>query len=53
MNLFERCFCRVFQFCFHAALPLLPYREPAILNDMQQVAETLTQKKQKVCLNCK
>ena len=50
MNLFERCFCRVFQFCFRAALPLLPYREPAILNDMQQVAEILTQKNKKSVL---
>ncbi len=42
MNIFERCFCRVFQFCFRAALPLLPYREPAILNHMEEVAETLS-----------
>lgn len=41
MNIFERCFCRIFQFCFRAALPLLPYREPAILNHMEEVAETL------------
>lgn len=44
MNIFERCFCRIYQFCFRAALPLLPYREPAILNSMEQVAETLTHK---------
>lgn len=44
MNIFERCFCRTFQFCFRAALPLLPYREPAILHNMEQVAETLIQK---------
>lgn len=50
MNIFERCFCRVFQFCFRAALPLLPYREPAILNHMEQVAETLIQKNKKSVL---
>ena len=44
MNLLERCFCRTFQFCFRAALPLLPYREPAIIHNMEQVAETLQQK---------
>lgn len=43
MNLLERCFCRTFQFCFRAALPLLPYREPAIIYNMEQVAETLQQ----------
>lgn len=44
MNIFESCYCRVFQFCFRATLPLLPYREPAILNSMEQVAETLIEK---------
>lgn len=41
MNIFERSFCRTFQLCFRAALPLLPYREPAILHNMKQVADTL------------
>ncbi len=41
MNLLERCFCRTFQFCFRVALPLLPYREPTIIHNMEQVAETL------------
>ena len=44
MNVFERCFCRTYQFFFRAALPLLPYREPAIIHNMEQVAETLIQK---------
>lgn len=44
MNIFERCFCRTFQFCFRAALPLLPYREPDIIHNMKQVAETLKQR---------
>ena len=49
MNIFVRCFCRTFQFCFRAALPLLPYREPAIIHSMEQVAETLIQKN-KTCV---
>lgn len=28
MNPAKRIFCRAYQFAFHAALPLLPYREP-------------------------
>ncbi|MBR4083703.1 MAG: iron-containing alcohol dehydrogenase [Lachnospiraceae bacterium] len=44
MNLLERCFCRTFQFCFRAALPLLPYREPAIIHNMKQVVATLLEK---------
>ena len=50
MNIFERCFCRVFQFGFRVALPLLPYREPSILNRMEQVAETLTHQNKKSVL---
>lgn len=28
MNPLKKVYCRVFQFAFHAALPILPYREP-------------------------
>lgn len=44
MHFLERCFCRTFQFCFRAALPLLPYREPAIIHSMEQIANLLKQK---------
>lgn len=44
MHFLERCFCRTFQFCFRAALPLLPYREPAIIHSMEQIANILKQK---------
>ncbi|MBE5867195.1 MAG: iron-containing alcohol dehydrogenase [Lachnospiraceae bacterium] len=50
MKILERCYCRVFQFCFRAALPLLPYREPAILHSMEQAAETLVEKNKKSVL---
>lgn len=30
MNPAKRIFCRAYQFAFHAALPLLPYREPEL-----------------------
>lgn len=38
MNLLHKIYCRTFQFCFKAALPLLPYREPAILNNFDEAA---------------
>ena len=37
MNLFEKAFCRVFQFCFHLALPILPYREPQLLDSVEEI----------------
>lgn len=45
MNIFEKIYCRAFQFCFRVALPLLPYREPSILSNMEQVAELLQKQK--------
>jgi len=31
MNPFKKAFCRIYQAAFHAALPVLPYREPELL----------------------
>lgn len=45
MNILKKIYCRGFQFCFKAALPILPYREPKILNTMDEVAETFHKKK--------
>ena len=33
MNIFEKIYCRVFQFSFWAAFPLLPYREPELVEN--------------------
>ncbi len=44
MNPFYKFYCRAFQFCFRVALPVLPYREPQILQDMPNVATLFTQK---------
>lgn len=44
MNIFKKAFCRVYQFCFHAALPVLPYREPKKLGDVAGVALELKSK---------
>ena len=38
MNVGKKIFCRVYQWAFHAALPVLPYREPKILNSTNEIA---------------
>ena len=38
MNIAKKVFCRVYQFAFHLALPVLPYREPKILKDNTEIA---------------
>lgn len=45
MNILKKTYCRVFQFCFKVALPVLPYREPEILKDMPQIAQVLNENK--------
>lgn len=45
MNCVKRFYCRVFQLCFRAVLPLLPYREPKILEGIRQIPEVLKSKK--------
>lgn len=44
MNPFKKMYCRAFQFCFKMVLPVLPYREPKILEDMPHVAAMLKEK---------
>lgn len=41
MNTFYKIFCRVYQFAFHAALPVLPYREPKRLSSVLKIREEL------------
>lgn len=45
MNLLKRVYCRAFQIGFRVAIPLLPYRNPAIINTIEQVPLQLKQKK--------
>ena len=37
MKPMKKVFCRVYQFCFHLALPVLPYREPKILKSVNEI----------------
>ncbi|MCR4642328.1 MAG: iron-containing alcohol dehydrogenase [Lachnospiraceae bacterium] len=45
MNLLKKMYCRVFQFGFKLAIPVLPYRNPHILNKVDQIPELLRKKK--------
>lgn len=44
MNGIRKIYCRAFQLCFRAALPLLPYREPKILDSMEELGHVLAEK---------
>ncbi len=44
MNVVKKVYCRVFQFCFKIALPILPYREPEILEEMEKIPDILKEK---------
>ena len=44
MNILHKIYCRTFQLCFRVALPFLPYREPAILNNFTEITSVLEKK---------
>lgn len=44
MNIFKRIYCRLFQGCFYIALPLLPYREPKVLENTTEIPNLLIEK---------
>ncbi len=44
MNPFKKAYCRIFQQVMHAAIPVLPYRKPTILNNMNELAAMLKNK---------
>lgn len=39
MNIFKKIYCRIFQTCFHLAIPILPYRDPKILNSIEELPQ--------------
>ena len=47
MNVFKKIYCRTFQTVFKLALPLLPYREPEILPDLNSIPSILKKEKLK------
>ena len=44
MNLFKKIYCRIFQGAFRLVLPILPYREPKILNSLDEIPDLLEKK---------
>lgn len=40
MNIFKKAYCRIFQSVFKIAIPLLPYRQPEILQSVAEAADT-------------
>ena len=45
MNIFYKAYCRIYQFCFKLALPLLPYRKPVILDSEDSIVDVLKKRK--------
>ncbi len=41
MNIFKKAYCRIFQGAFKCALPVLPYREPTILDSVLEIKSVL------------
>ena len=45
MNVFRKAYCRTFQFFMKAAIPLLPYRRPEILESISEAVNVIKDKK--------
>ena len=45
MNIIKKVYCRIFQFCFKMAIPILPYYNPTILNSVEDIPSILRNKK--------
>lgn len=43
MNIFKKIYCRIYQGVFRLVLPFLPYREPKILNSLNEIPDLLEQ----------
>lgn len=50
MNGLKKAYCRVFQTVFKIALPILPYREPKIMNSVGEITTFLKEKNVKSAL---
>ena len=44
MNPVRKVYCRIFQQCFHIAIPFLPYREPKIMRNIEDLVPLLKKK---------
>lgn len=50
MNIFKKLYCRTFQVIFRIAIPILPYREPKLLKDNDELIALLQEKQIKSVL---
>ena len=50
MNIFKKLYCRIFQVIFRIAIPILPYREPKLLKDNDELIALLQEKQVKSVL---
>lgn len=44
MNIFSKAYCRIYQTIFKWLIPLMPYREPQILDSCEKIKDVLTEK---------
>ena len=47
MNILKKSYCRAYQSAFHMAMPMMPYREPKIMNSVSKIAPMLKCKEMK------
>lgn len=48
MNILFKIYCRTYQLCFKLALPILPYRDPKIIDKISNIKDVIKEnKKQK------
>ena len=45
MNCIKKAYCRTYQTVFRAALPILPYRDPKLLDSTDELPALLRKKK--------
>ena len=45
MKIMKKIFCRSFQFVLRLALPVLPYRDPKVVNSVENIPQCLKEKK--------
>lgn len=44
MNILEKIYCRVFQFAFKVSIPIMPYRNPVILDNVEDISDVFKEK---------
>ena len=50
MNILFKTYCRIYQFAFKLALPILPYRKPKMIEEVENIGESLNHLKIKKVL---